>query len=65
MNEAQPAAVRQLVTVRRICTLMNISRTTLWRLSQAVDFPARYMLSSRSVRYDLTEIQRWLSKRKK
>lgn len=65
MNEAQPAAVRQLVTVRRICTLLNISRTTLWRMSQAADFPARFVLSSGSIRYDLAEIQRWLSKRKK
>lgn len=68
MKNAKPAVVpqvRQLVTVRRLCSLMHISRTTLWRLGQTKDFPAPFILSSRSVRYDLAEVQQWLAKRQK
>ncbi len=53
-----------LVTVRRLCGFLSISRTTLWRLTKTPDFPKPVRLGSRSIRFDLREVLAWMQSRK-
>ena len=41
----------------------GLSRTTLWRLERANEFPKRIQLSRNSVGWDESEISKWLSSR--
>jgi len=57
-------AVRRLVTARRLCFLLAVSRTTLWRLSRSHGFPKPVRLGARSIRFDWGEVDSWAQSRK-
>jgi prophage regulatory protein len=42
---------------------VGLSRSTVWRMERAGDFPARIQLSVKAVGYDETAIKDWLAKR--
>lgn len=48
---------------RDLPTLTGLSRTTIWRLERAGDFPKRIRLSAGAVGYRVSEIQVWLDSR--
>lgn len=52
-------ANQQYVSTRRICFVLGISRSTLWRLSKRTDFPKKIAIGNRLVRYDLSEVTTW------
>lgn len=44
-----------LVTLSAVCGYLNVSRTTLWRLSKRADFPKPIRIG-RIIRYRISEI---------
>jgi len=48
-----------LVTVPQLCQLLNVSRSTLYRMEQAGVLPGRVKLGGQ-VRYHLETVQDWL-----
>lgn len=44
--------------------LTGLSRTTIWRLERAGEFPRRIRLSAGAVGYRMADIQAWLDSRK-
>lgn len=57
-----PYAVMRFPSVRE---LTGLSRSTIWRLEQEGDFPARMKLSKSSVGWRTTEVAKWLDKRER
>jgi len=57
-NEDEPHVAR-FVTERRLLSLLEISRTTLWRLRREGLPTLRF---GRSVRYDIQKVKAWLEK---
>lgn len=48
---------------RDVPSITSLSRTTIWRLERAGDFPKRIRLSAGAVGYRVSEIQTWLDSR--
>lgn len=42
---------------------VGLSRTTIWRLERAGQFPARRKLSSNTVGWDQREVEEWMESR--
>lgn len=53
----------QIIRPRNLPTFTGLSKTTIWRLERAGDFPKRVKLSAGAVGYHLTDIQAWLATR--
>ena len=43
--------------------MIRLSRTSLWRMVKAGDFPAPIRLSARAVGWRVGDVQRWLESR--
>ncbi len=52
-----------VIRPRYIQALTGLSRTTIWRLERAGEFPKRIKLSSGAVGYKLDDIQAWIDSR--
>ncbi|WP_136515955.1 AlpA family phage regulatory protein [Geomonas edaphica] len=52
-----------IVRPRDLPALTGLSRTTIWRLERAGDFPKRIRLSVGAVGYRMADIQAWLDNR--
>lgn len=52
-----------LLTNEQIIEMTGLSRTTLYRLEQRGEFPARLHLSQRVIRWHRHEIENWLKTR--
>lgn len=52
-----------IIRPRYLQALTGLSRTTIWRLERAGEFPKRIKLSSGAVGYKLDEIQAWIDSR--
>lgn len=48
---------------RDLPALTGLSKTTIWRLERASDFPKRIRLSAGAVGYRMSDIQAWLDSR--
>lgn len=53
----------RMLRVREVCQMIGLSRSTVWRLERAGDFPKHYQLSPGSVGWKLSEIQNWIDDR--
>lgn len=47
----------------KVKEITGLSISTIWRLEQAKDFPARYQISKKRVAYKSNEIMEWLNTR--
>ena len=54
----------RLLRPRECATALGVSLTTLWRWTQAGDFPIAYRLGPNSVAFDAKEITAWLAARR-
>ncbi len=53
----------QIIRPRNLPAEIGISRTSIWRLERAGDFPKRIRLSAGAVGYRRDEVQAWLDSR--
>lgn len=54
----------RIVRPKDVRALTGLSRTTIWRLETAQEFPQRLELSPGAVGYRLSEILNWMQSRK-
>ena len=54
---------RQIVRVADLEAQLNLSRTTIWRLRRAGEFPQPIRLSANAVGWHAHDIYEWLAKR--
>ena len=47
----------------KVKALTGLSASTIWRLEQKKDFPARYQISKNIVAYKSNEVMAWLNTR--
>jgi prophage regulatory protein len=52
---------RELLALKEVCTLVALSRSTIYSLLKAEKFPPPVQVSARSVRWRRLEIDRWQS----
>jgi len=53
----------QIIRPRNIPSITGLSRTTIWRLERAGDFPKRIRLSVGACGWRLSEVMAWLENR--
>ncbi len=53
----------KFLTQKQVVDLVGLSRTTIWRLERAGQFPRRLQVSAKAVRWNQTEIFEWISSR--
>jgi predicted DNA-binding transcriptional regulator AlpA len=54
---------RRILSVSKTMDITNLSRTTLWRLENAGQFPKRKQITPRRVGYDSREVYEWMDSR--
>jgi prophage regulatory protein len=55
--------IHQIVRPRDLSAETGLSRTSIWRLERAGDFPKRIRLSAGAVGYRRAEVEAWLKSR--
>ena len=50
----------QLISQKKVCELLTITSTTLWRWEQKGNFPKKVVLGHTRVAYRLTDIEKWI-----
>ncbi len=50
----------KLLTQKQVVDLVGLSRTTIWRLERAGQFPRRLQVSTKAVRWNQAEIVDWI-----
>jgi len=53
----------RLVRIAEVCRMTGLSRTTIWRLQRARDFPSRIQISQGAVGWHLSDIEEWMRHR--
>lgn len=53
-----------LINRKKLHTMIPLSERTIYDLEQRGEFPRRIVLTSRSVAWDLAEIEAWIEARK-
>lgn len=59
VKEQEPAILPLLLSVFQVCALLNVSRSTLFRLEKSGEIPGRVTLGGQ-VRYHRQVIEEWL-----
>ena len=54
---------RQILRVTDLVALLNLSRTTIWRLRRRGEFPQPIRLSTNTVGWHAHDIYEWLAER--
>ena len=54
---------RQILRVADLVALLNLSRTTIWRMRRAGEFPQPIRLSANAVGWPARVIDEWLAQR--
>ena len=62
-SESAPAAIGVIVGRTELPQLTGLSTTTLWRMEQQGQFPARIQLSNKRVGWSRAEIEAWRTRR--
>ena len=55
----------RLINEKQVLALIGLSRSTLWRLERAGQFPSRLQVSTRAVRWNLAEVLEWIESRQR
>lgn len=55
---------KTLINRKTLLAMIPLSDRTIFDLEKRGDFPRRIVLSSRSVAWDLTEVENWIEQRK-
>jgi len=55
--------MKKILRTKATLEKTSLSRTTLWRLERAGQFPARVKLSDRAVGYIEADVDHWISTR--
>lgn len=53
-----------LINRKKLHTIIPLSERTIYNMEQRGEFPRRIVLTSRSVAWDLAEIEAWIESRK-
>ncbi len=56
-------SARTLIDAKEVSRIIGLSRTTIWRLEQAGNFPKRVTIGERCVRWAKDEIDSWVEAR--
>jgi predicted DNA-binding transcriptional regulator AlpA len=56
---------RRIYSIAQVIELTGLSRTTLWRLEKAGDFPQRIQISKRRVGWLGHEVNKWTETRRR
>lgn len=54
----------KLIRPSKVCQMLDISKATLYRMTQTPDFPKSVRISARAVAFDAAEIQEYINERK-
>ena len=60
---SQPAP-DEFLTVREVCGITKMSRSTLWRMERAGKFPKRVPRTDTTVAWRASEVHTWVARRK-
>ena len=60
---AHPRPVDGLIDLAEVCRITSLSRTTIWRLGKADQFPCRRRLAPNRVAWKLSEVLSWCDNR--
>lgn len=55
--------VEQVIRAKSLPSITGLSRTTIWRLEKAGNFPKRVKLSAGAIGWRLSEVMDWLNSR--
>ena len=61
----QEQAHKTLINRKTLLRMVPLSDRTIYNLEQQGEFPRRIVLTSRSVAWDLAEIEEWIEQRRK
>jgi prophage regulatory protein len=53
-------ALDRFCSPRETCAIVNLSRTTLWRLARVGDFPAPVRISPGRIAWRRSDLERWI-----
>lgn len=59
--QASPSSMGDLLTLKDVCTLVALARSSVYALMRAGKFPLSVQVSGRSVRWRRIDIERWQS----
>lgn len=59
----QPETTERILKAHEVHTMTGLSRTTIWRLENKGEFPARVSLGGNRVGWRLSEINHWMGTR--
>lgn len=59
----QPETIERILKAHEVHTMTGLSRTTIWRLENKGEFPARVSLGGNRVGWRLSEINHWMGTR--
>ena len=54
----------EFLTVREVCRITRMSRSTLWRMERAGNFPKRVRRTDATVAWRASEVHAWIAARK-
>lgn len=55
--------MKNIIRPKHLCEILSVSRTTLWRMENEGELPARKQISKRNVGWLESDIEKWLQKR--
>lgn len=56
--------IKVLINRKKLLEMIPLSSRTIYNLEQRGEFPRRIALTSRSVAWDLSEVEGWIAERK-
>lgn len=60
-SQSSQRSLGDLLTLKEVCTLVALARSTIYGLVKAGKFPSPLQVSKRSVRWRRVEVERWQS----
>lgn len=65
MTRPAEPTIRRTIRRHQLREIVPLADTTICEMEQRGEFPRRFYLTSRSVVWDLAEVEEWLEKRRK
>lgn len=54
----------RFISVDEVCSMVGLSRSTIWRLIKSEEFPTGRLISPRSRRWRESEVMAWMEERR-